>query len=431
MPLIAIITPATLSVKASVKPQVMPSSVATVDLANATSWGTFAGAGRVERAGSEISRLFHTVASSGSYLPSSAPFPNASYDLSFWAPSYKCVNLSEAVAQSNSLTPSASYNYSTLQSGWDAEMKPVNGQSYAAVAPGFKSNALFIWSGPAAYVNSMNDRPVYANAELVCQLYNTSYEVNMRFDNGIQSITPRSIRYLHLQDWDEGTGSNSALDKKPAIAASYITYLLFQDFLVGKLTIGVSGGLSVTGTSLMKTGLAGCAEIKDTVTTSQGILGFNPGICRNKTLGRAIEDLSSNFTYSLMAAAYNLGRSNTTVPVTISAPRNFYSYDKSTLLTAYLASLSVVLLWMGIGAFALWSNGITSNTSFSAILLTTRNADLDALAQGHCLGADPLPDEIAGVKLRFGRLTRGEPASHAGFGVRGTVTAVEKGDKLL
>lgn len=461
MPLIAVVTPATLSVTSSVRSYGMQFPVPTVKFDTAKSWGTYGFNGiAITGASSEISRLLSAVASSVSYIPSTAPFPNSSYDLSFWAPSYKCVNLGEAVAEQSAHPPQGRenyYNYSRIQAYWDAEAKLQgkarieDGNAYLALVPNSSINAIFIRSGVYFWTAS-GPSPYVA---LVCQLYNTSYDMSVQFENGIQSITPRSIRYLQLQKFvDTGLESVTKVDYDPAVmaaqtentalTASWVTHLLFRDFLVGNLTLRGDGALGVSKTSLMRSALADCDEMGAAINGSVWTLiigdstpkpktptpysNYQPGLCRNTTLARAIEDLSRNFTYSLMAASYNFSRFTDQVLVNVASPRNFYAYERLTLITAYLASLSVVLLWMGVGTMALWRNGIASSANFSALLCTTRNPDLDALARGHSLGADPLPDDIARVKLKFGRLHvgGGEPAVHAAFG-----TTVNKGDKLL
>ena len=122
---------------------------------------------------------------------------------------------------------------------------------------------------------------------------------------------------------------------------------------------------------------------------------------------------------------------NTTVPAAVTAPRNLYSYEKITLLTTYAAGILTVLLWIGIGGITLWSNGIVSSTTFSAILLTTRNPDLDSLAKGYSVGSDTLPAAIADVRLKFGRVDSERLTEHAAFGIEGTVTTLRKGDVVF
>lgn len=82
-------------------------------------------------------------------------------------------------------------------------------------------------------------------------------------------------------------------------------------------------------------------------------------------------------------------------------------------------------------------NGVAHSSTFSAIVLTTRNEELDELSQGHSLGATPLDENVAGVKLRFGELLQHRQretgmsgsAAHVGFGTEQNVSAMRKGGK--
>ncbi|PHH75450.1 hypothetical protein CDD82_4449 [Ophiocordyceps australis] len=432
VPLVIVVTPATLSIRSLIQPEIVNSSVPIVDFSSAKYWGTYDNSIFVGPH-SEISRLLFAVASTASYIPLVAPFINSSYELNFLAPSYKCVNLSEAVEQQNARPQNhVAVNYSSIQLAWNEESsKEIEGNIFHAGTPDFYTNAIII--------RSLSHFPYHLDyTTLICQLYNTSFEVFIKYENGIQSITPRSIQYLDVQEWELKSGDELIRDENNTRAAWWIIHRLFADFLLGNITLTSHGLFRIESTSVMRSGLAGCAEMKNGIDLSEDLLAtnditnYNPGLCRNQTMARAIEDLSRNFTYSLMAPTHNLSHYYTTVPVTVSPSRNFFAYDRFTLLATYLASLFVILVWMGIGAMALWRNGITSSASFSTILCTTRNHDLDLLAQGHSLGSDPLPDDIAAVKLKFGCLQAesGKPI-HAGFGLQGTVTTLKKGDKMV
>ncbi|PHH90682.1 hypothetical protein CDD83_2938 [Cordyceps sp. RAO-2017] len=445
VPLVAVVTPATLSVRSSTQSNAIPFSVPTVKFDSAADEVHTTRSKSLDEilrgSHSDVSRLLAAVAATVSYVPWTLPFPNSSYELSFWAPSYKCVNISEAMAQQNAQFMSGSRpdNHSSFQPDLDAYRGELS-----VPPPSIHGNVFQVTSNPMAIAiqSSVFESEAKASlryTSLVCQLYNTSFEIFVRFENGVQSIAPRSVQYLnpvqHLHpDYFSGVGMLSYKSgRNTRLTAPSLIHRSFTDFLVGNITIS-SDILSVDGTSLMRSGLAGCVEMANAMRyDAYSDNDYYPELCRNKTLARAIEDLSRNLTYSFMAPTYNLSHHYATVPVTISSLRNFYAYDRSTLITTYLASLSVVLLWMGVGALALWRNGITSSASFSTILCTTRNPDLDTLARGHSLGADPLPDDIAGVKLKFGYLQAGDgkPVGHAGFGLQGTVTTVKKVDELL
>jgi hypothetical protein len=90
------------------------------------------------------------------------------------------------------------------------------------------------------------------------------------------------------------------------------------------------------------------------------------------------------------------------------------------------------------GFHALWTNGIAHSSSFSGIVCTTRNQDLDRWAQGHCLGSEHLDKTIAKQKLQYGLLafdnSSKEDAAdvrHAAFGFPGSVVRLRKGDTSL
>jgi hypothetical protein len=89
------------------------------------------------------------------------------------------------------------------------------------------------------------------------------------------------------------------------------------------------------------------------------------------------------------------------------------------------------------GLHALWSNGVGHSNTFSALVRTTRNKDLDEWARGHCLGSDPVDKNIAKQKLQYGLLVVDDKEStahglrHAAFGFKGTVTRLKKGDKCM
>lgn len=89
------------------------------------------------------------------------------------------------------------------------------------------------------------------------------------------------------------------------------------------------------------------------------------------------------------------------------------------------------------------ANGAVHNSDFSGIMCATRNPDLDRIARGWCLAAEPVGKEVKRVKVQFGVLGEDsnrhdgvekgdglELVEHAAFGLEGTVRKVRKGEKL-
>lgn len=108
---------------------------------------------------------------------------------------------------------------------------------------------------------------------------------------------------------------------------------------------------------------------------------------------------------------------NETVPCTMSRSSNRFKYYARNLWIGYSIVVTITLACIIVGAMALRSNGISSDTLFSRILVTTRNPTLDHLSRGACLGSDPFPRELEETKLRFGVLHAGGMVSEMGLGV--------------
>ncbi|KAL4911902.1 hypothetical protein BDW62DRAFT_206992 [Aspergillus aurantiobrunneus] len=439
IPLTAVVTPATLSVHLLTTSNITQLRVPTVNFTESfwIPWATYVGAGYIGSPSPAISRLFTATSSYVDVLPSPAPFPNSSYTLAFWAPSYQCQRLSEALVdnQGRTFTDHLDNHYSSLQNLWNHEIGNETNLTrviYSATAPRALNNSLFVY---AAGSNPLWNDNATQPTELVCQLWNTSYVVHLNFTDGVRTLTPISTDPVAPANWSFTAGSQSTLNPQgPDVNGGYhITHLLFSGLMQRTLVTSVSGeltsfeaeGLQFTTMSITQTGLFGCPELWNSSTYQEtGIVGGQSvTTCRNRTLARALEDLSRNFTYSLLS----LNAANTTVPVTVASAQNFYSYSRTNLFIAYMTAVAVTLVCVLVGFHALWSNGVPHSTSFSSVLVTTRNPELDHLAFGHCLGSDPLDKEVGKVRLRFGEIEGAREYRHAAFGTKGSVTALSKG----
>lgn len=125
--------------------------------------------------------------------------------------------------------------------------------------------------------------------------------------------------------------------------------------------------------------------------------------------------------------------------LTISTTNLIHTYNAQSLLLPYSAAIFATAAILLTGFYALWSNGVSHTSSFSGLVRTTRNKDLDNLVRGHCLGSEPVDKRIAKRKLQYGLLVIGEPrrkdvagnVRHAAFGFPETVTRLRKGDQCL
>jgi hypothetical protein len=432
IPLTAIVTPASLNVVTYPARDEIERLVPNVNF-DPSFWrneAQFDESWHITSPSASMARVFTTLASSAQVLPVPAPFSNSSYKLSFWGPSYKCQRLSEALMDIDGVT----------QKLWDSEIPEPQFQTtrlYIGTAPSVLNNTVFI---SAAGSNPLWTDNATQPTELVCQLWNTSYVVDMHFTNGIQKLTPISVDHIAYANWSGGAARSSAAPSYSELAPTvnagfYIMQMILSGLLQGELVQSKRAGVyqdktvasatTYTDTSLAYTSLFACPELWNTSSHYYKYGNDSTTSCRNGTLAQAIEDLSHNFTYSLLS----LNGGNTTVKVMDLTYRNYYFYGRTALLGAYMSALAVTIACVVVGFFALRRNGVPQNNSFSSVLMTTRNPELDRLAVGHCLGFEPLKGDIDKVRLQFGEVEGANLRHrHAAFGSKGSVTALSKGE---
>ncbi|KAL4791249.1 hypothetical protein BDV19DRAFT_381782 [Aspergillus venezuelensis] len=286
--------------------------------------------------------------------------------------------------------------------------------------------------------NSLWDEGRDETTKLVCQLWNTSYVTQLNYTNGARTLTPMTTELIAPSNWSTREGQAATLEDAETDVVNggyYVTHLLFSSVLGHEFWSTESGILlsnpptngGYLTLSPMETDLLDCAGLWNN-SDYKTIIGDDgrtttAANCRNGTLAAAIADLSRNFTYSLLS----LNASSAPLPVTVSSAQNFYRYHSRNLLAAYVSALGVTLACVAVGLVALYNNGVSQSTSFSSVLLTTRNPELDRLAVGHCLGSDSWDRDTEDARLRFGELNDGaRDYRHAAFGMKGSVTALSR-----
>jgi hypothetical protein len=171
-----------------------------------------------------------------------------------------------------------------------------------------------------------------------------------------------------------------------------------------------------------------CPKIADA--TAQADIGIqadtDSALCRNGSFALALEDFSHNWTYSLFKLPQWVNETMSQKFTTLNA-ENHYVYRPTNLLVAYGFSALVTAICTLYGLWALHPNGYTGSTRFFAIILTTRNLELDEPAKGHCLGRQCDSDALKGTRLRFGVLHDGATA-HSAFGRSDEIVALKKSD---
>ncbi|KAG9074496.1 hypothetical protein FRC06_010639 [Ceratobasidium sp. 370] len=83
---------------------------------------------------------------------------------------------------------------------------------------------------------------------------------------------------------------------------------------------------------------------------------------------------------------------------------NIFIYDQGVLLASYLAAAAVAIAVAAVGLYALKKNGHSGDTSFSGVVLSTRNPTLDRACEGG-------RERLLALRVKFGRLhSTGRPA---------------------
>ena len=300
-----------------------------------------------------------------------------------------------------------------------------------------------------------------AERSIICYAVNASFDVGFNYTNGVGSITYQDVKVLTSDKNNPNiTLPNGALNlgssgcanlhaaeivTKNLARASQATFLSLTNIINGNVSlVNSSSGcidcdspllIQEANSRALQTGLIACDDIAHNYCYRN--YGFvnnfpsEPWMCRNRTLDRAIEDLANNITISMLSVA-NFTK-NATVPMRILTIENVYSYNSQNLFISYGIVILVTVAAVAVGLMSLVQNGVYHDTSFSAFMATTRNRDLDALAEGSCLGSS---QGLEKERLMFGVLDGQKEGGyvggvvkeqHAAFGLPGTVVRLRKG----
>jgi len=297
---------------------------------------------------------------------------------------------------------------------------------------------------------------------------NASFSVDFEFSNGLGAVRSQIIEILPPTGASNTTAldinpENTALDTNVADisnAAYYSSLVAFGSNLFGNVSLENSTNTCITpgcnrplylaeaSSHVLETGLIACDDIAHNYWYSTygsqnpnlNVTKFpsEPWMCRKRTLARGIEDLANNITISMLSPS-NFS-TNITGSVTTFQTMNVYSYDQQNLLLSYGLVAFVTLIAVLVGLLSVVKNGVYHESSFSAIMVTMRNRELDDLANGTCLGET---EGIRNERLMFGILTGGnemerkdrmQPGvegglekAHAAFGLDGSVVRPRKG----
>ncbi|MCJ1467673.1 hypothetical protein MMC07_006298 [Pseudocyphellaria aurata] len=252
-----------------------------------------------------------------------------------------------------------------------------------------------LWLRFQRYQADPHGPAVLRSHSLQCQLYNTSYQVNFSFVQGVQSIQWKELVPLNIIPYPDGPSSSDQSDMEMAYTAFMWT---LSDQLTGSIgfysnstasaSTGVNSFSDIT-TGLQETALLGSSDLQSFFDYNHNLYPSKNGtssgkvsdqraediaLARNRTFDVLIEELSANITLSLLSS--DLLSPPVTANVTTAEPINVYIYHPKNLLLAYGIALFLALIAVVLGACAYVSNGVSHSNSFSSIVRATRNPDL-------------------------------------------------------
>ena len=337
LPIIAVFTPAALTVQPSqqLNESVLVQHLPTINTTSPypfAQWGNEGGAGYVAPSVA-VARLVSSVASQGSVLAIEAPHPNSSYSLSFYGPSLSCGPLG------GNATFHAAYDETFKEaygSNWGMSNQAVTYFSFVPqTARDNKTGETIInWenrtlSGLRAIFDPSEDLtgnlatldntakvsdtqarcrffvafPTYgsfANRTIECGLYNSSYHVDLRFENGKQAIKIRNSTRLNPVSVATTAGQGDHV--LPQVA--YVSIMdALGGTLMGKIIATRYGSLQPIRTQMLSTVLTQARDMQNLQRGfgNTGILGAKSGSGTNLTMAETLEQLVSNITLSLFS----------------------------------------------------------------------------------------------------------------------------------
>jgi len=255
----------------------------------------------------------------------------------------------------------------------------------------------------------INERKASSYETIECGLYNTSYVVNFTFSNGQQDVTVTNMTRLNgvsnqlsYSICGDSIGSSSEPCSGPVLAYMSILDAL-DNILGGNLAVSQYQVTGSTRTQITSTVLMETMEMQSVRNSNPGVSGITePLSIANMTMSEALEQIVRNTTLSLFSDSYFLQNSTTASirPILVFAPQNAYAYSPRNLFIAYGLGILTATVIVVVGLICIWTSGNSFGSSFSTILRTTRNTDLDAIVPAReTQGAFPMSKQLGETKL--------------------------------
>jgi hypothetical protein len=368
----------------------------------------------------QLNRLATRVFTSGEviYWPSPCGI-NCTYTVAFEGPAYKCVDYydpSQLIGDQH-----------VLYSAVEALIDPPSGFNYTNLTSQYQVSD-GIWLNRTFFTN-------FTFQSTHCMLHAANYTTNVSYTENVPSISSDVVLTEPIYSSSFADVVRMELGQIPTNNRSLT---LTNFYAIEQAIEGLLKGFLVFDQNEAGGGINGTSDVQLwSFVTYQTI---SPPLVFPNDFSQKMEELLINTTLSLVYFLNNPlppqdGRSfpatNTSVNATMSSFPTLYSYSPQTLWGIYGISLGVSAICVAFGCVMLLINGVDADLSFSQVLVTTRNASLDKLSYGSCLGGATISGELRKTRLKFGELNGGfyEDSGyyHACFGLENEITQLRKG----
>jgi hypothetical protein len=243
-----------------------------------------------------------------------------------------------------------------------------------------------------------------------CTLYNATYDITVQYNDNLQTvgwetildkIVPSSVSGAfndHISYATNGSSDGVPVTEWWYLLNEYTMGYTFFNFLSGSLQPEPDGAYTINS-DVVFTNLVNL--------TAEFDLGLPPD------LDVQIENLFANVTLSMLGFTENpvyvgaFGDKSspaaiyTSVEATVTSYPPRYSYSRALLWELYGAALAIGLVLNVVGGVALIKNGVDADTSFSQVLVTTRNPDFDRLCAESTYGGSQIREDVKKTRVKF------------------------------
>ena len=398
MPLVALISPTTLSVAVAIQVTGQKGCVVHGLNLSVTDFSLglriFSTSGTSLIPSDDARRIASIVSMTGDRVLWESPCgANCSYEVTFNAPAWRCFEVEDA----NNAT-----------AGWATNLRVV-GEELVVLHDDASATGHYY-----ANVTDLTGRfwMVYSNfnstniTAFYCEDWNTKYSLQVNYVNSQQSVIIEDLEYLNEVSMSSTARLNAYTDLgtgkvyTPTLA-SYMTlvalYLPITDLMTG---------WDSQTTWLFNMSQKSSLPLMPRLTTRERDGNYIPVW----NLPSLIEEMSRNLSISLLAEPGLVYATNETTTCHKTTAGNVWHYEPMPLITAYSIGVGATIIALVIGGIALLSNEQAHDMSFSAILRTTRSLTLDTVVEGAENGALPVPKTLGQSRLKLVRDATGGEA---------------------